>query len=145
MKAIEVATFGGPDVLRLKSLADPVPGPDQLLIAVSASDVLFVDTLIRSGRGAGYFPIRPPYVPGNGVGGTVVAVGEGVDAVWLGKRVMAHTGGAGGTGGYAQLAAADLHNTVSVPDGVNLRYATAVLTRTSRTSDHAEPIPAHAG
>jgi NADPH2:quinone reductase len=127
MQAIEAATFGAPDVLRLKDLAEPVAGPGQLLIAVSASDVLFVDTIIRSGRGTGFFPIRPPYVPGNGVGGTVLSVGEDVEATWPGQRVVAHTGGAGGTGGYAQLVTVDLHNTVAVPDGVALRDATAVL------------------
>jgi hypothetical protein len=44
MQAIEAATFGAPDVLRLKDLTEPVAGPGQVLIAVSASDVLFVDT-----------------------------------------------------------------------------------------------------
>ena len=39
------------------------------MVAASASDVMFVDTVIRSGRGVGFFPIRPPYVPGSGVGG----------------------------------------------------------------------------
>jgi NADPH2:quinone reductase len=125
--AIEAATFGGPDVLQLKTFADPAPQPGQVLIAASASDVLFVDTMIRSGRGVDYFPIRPPYIPGNGVGGTVVAAGERVDPAWLGRPVAAHTGGAGGTGGYAQLAAVDLLNTVAVPDDVALHHATAVL------------------
>jgi NADPH2:quinone reductase len=127
VQAIEAATFGGPEVLQLKTFADPAPKPDQVLIAASASDVLFVDTIIRSGRGVDYFPIRPPYIPGNGVGGTVVSAGEGVDPSWLGRPVAAHTGGAGGTGGYAQVAAVDLHNTVAVPDGVELHHATAVL------------------
>ena len=127
MRAIEVATFGGPEVLKLKTVADPVPQAHQVLIAVSVSDVLFVDTRIRSGRGVGYFPIRPPYVPGNGVGGTVVSVGQDVDPSWVGRPVVAHTGGAGGTGGYAPLAAADLHDIVAVPEGVGLHDGTAVL------------------
>ena len=96
-------------------------------MASSACDVLFVDTLIRSGRGAAYFPIRPPYVPGNGVGGTVAVVGDGVDASWRGRPVVAHTGGPGGTGGYAELAAVDLEDCVPVPDDVDLLDATAVL------------------
>ena len=100
MRAIQVRGFGPPDVLRLADLPDPAPGPDQVLIAAAVCDVLFVDTMIRSGAGAGYFPIRPPYVPGNGVGGTVVAVGESVSPQWLGQRVAAHTGGPGGTGGW---------------------------------------------
>jgi NADPH2:quinone reductase len=83
--------------------------------------------MIRSGAGAGYFPIRPPYVPGNGVGGQVVAVGESVSREWLGQTVTAHTGGPGGTGGYAQLAAADVEHAVVLPDDVDLLAATAVL------------------
>lgn len=127
MRAIQVRDFGPPDVLQVADLPDPVPGPDQVLVAAAACDVLFVDTMIRSGAGAGYFPIRPPYVPGNGVGGTVVAVGESVSPRWLGQRVAAHTGGPGGTGGYARLAMADVENAVVVPGDVDLLAATAVL------------------
>jgi NADPH:quinone reductase len=127
VQAIEVRDFGPPDVLALADLPDPVPGPNQVLVAVSACDVLFVDTMIRSGAGRGYFPVRPPYIPGNGVGGEIVAVGEGVSRDWLGQRAAAHTGGPGGTGGYAQFALADLETTVAVPDEVDLLDATAVL------------------
>jgi NADPH2:quinone reductase len=127
VRAIEVRGFGPPDVLRVADLPDPVAGPGQVLVAVSACDVLFVDTMIRSGAGAGYFPIQPPYVPGNGVGGKVVAVGESVSQEWLGQPVAAHTGGHGGTGGYAQLAVADVDHAVVVPDDVDLLAATAVL------------------
>ncbi len=127
MRAIEVRRFGPPDVLQVADLADPVPGPEQVLVAATACDVLFVDTAIRSGSGAGYFPVRPPYVPGNGVGGEVVAVGASVSAAWLGRTVAAHTGGPGGTGGYAQLAVADVEHAVVLPDGVDLLAATAVL------------------
>jgi NADPH2:quinone reductase len=127
MRAVEVSRFGGPDVLESRDLPEPVPGPGKVVVAASACDVLFVDTMIRSGRGADYFPIRPPYVPGNGVGGTVVAVGDGVGASWLGRLVVAHTGGPGGTGGYAELAIADLDACATVPDGVDLLDGTAVL------------------
>jgi NADPH2:quinone reductase len=127
VRAIEVVRFGSPEVLELREVPDPVPGAGQVVVAAAACDVLFVDTMIRSGRGADYFPIRPPYVPGNGAGGTVVAVGDGVDESWLGREVVAHTGGAGGTGGYAELAAVDAGACASVPDGVELPDATAVL------------------
>jgi len=127
MRAIQVASFGPPDVLRVADLPDPVPGPEQLLIAASACDVLFVDAMIRSGAGAGYFPVRPPYVPGNGVGGTVTAVGESVSPQWLGQPVAAHTGGPGGTGGYAELAVAEVEHAIVLPGEVDLLDATAVL------------------
>ncbi len=127
MRAVEVARFGGPEVLELRDLPDPQAEAGQVVVAAAACDVLFVDTMIRSGRGAAYFPIRPPYVPGNGVGGTVVALGDGVDASWRDRPVVAHTGGPGGTGGYAELAAVDLEACAPVPDGVDLLDATAVL------------------
>jgi NADPH2:quinone reductase len=127
VRAIEVRGFGPPDVLQIANLPDPVPGPGQVLVAASACDVLFVDTMIRSGAAANYFPTQPPYVPGNGVGGKIVAVGESVNPNWLGQPVAAHTGGRGGTGGYAQLAVADLEHTVVVPDDIDLLSATAVL------------------
>lgn len=127
MRAIQVERFGPPGVLRPADLPAPAPGPGQLLIAAAACDVLFVDTMIRSGAGAGYFPVRPPYVPGNGVGGTVTAVGESVSPRWLGQPAAAHTGGPGGTGGYAQLAVTDVEHTVVLPGDVDLLEATAVL------------------
>ncbi|HUJ67121.1 MAG TPA: zinc-binding dehydrogenase [Acidimicrobiales bacterium] len=127
MRAIQVGRFGGPEVLTLIELPDPVPEPGQVLVAASASDVLFVDTMIRSGRGVDYFPIRPPYISGNGLGGTVVGRGEGVDASWLGRQVVAHTGSPGGGGSYAELAAVDLEACALVPSGVDLLDATAVL------------------
>jgi NADPH:quinone reductase len=127
VRAIEAHRFGGPDVLELRDVADPIPGPGQILVAAAACDVLFVDTMIRSGRGADYFPIRPPYVPGNGVGGTIVGLGAGIDTSWLGRSVVAHTGGAGGTGGYSELAAVDLSDCALVTDDVDLLDATAVL------------------
>jgi NADPH2:quinone reductase len=127
VRAIEVSRFGGPEVLTFTERPDPVPEPGQVLVASAATDVLFVDTMIRAGRGLDYFPIRPPYIPGNGVGGTVVGLGEGVDAKWLGREVVAHTGGPGGGGGYAELAVADLEACAPVPPGVDLLDATAVL------------------
>jgi NADPH2:quinone reductase len=122
--AIEVVRFGTPDVLELRELPNPAPGPGQVVVTAAACDVLFVDTMIRSGRGTDYFPIRPPYVPGNGVGGSVTALGDGVDPSWVGQLVVAQTGG---SGGYAELAAIDLDGCAPVPDGVDLLDATAVL------------------
>lgn len=127
MRAIEVSRFGGPEVLEIRHLADPTPGPGQVAVTAAASDVLFVDTMIRSGKGADYFPIRPPYVPGNGLGGTVTAVGDGADPAWLGRAVVARTGGPGGTGGYADMAAVELDACAAVPEGVDILDATAVL------------------
>jgi NADPH:quinone reductase len=130
VRVIEVTRFGGPEVLVPVDSPDPVAGPGELVVAVGASDVMFLDTMIRSGRGAGLFPIRPPYVPGNGVSGTVISVGDGVDGVdggWAGRPVIAHTGGAGGGGGYAAQAVVKVEDAVLVPDGLDPLSAAAVI------------------
>ncbi len=76
MQAIHVAQFGGPEVLVPAAVADPVAGPGQAIIDVTAADVLVLDAMIRSGLATEFFPLRLPYVPGNGVSGTVVCVGR---------------------------------------------------------------------
>jgi NADPH:quinone reductase len=125
VRAISVARFGGPEVLVPGEAPDPVAGPGELVVAASASDVMFVDTMIRSGRGIGFFPIRPPYVPGSGVAGEVISVGDGVDDGWIGRPVIAHTGASGG--GYAERAAVSLEDTVAVPDGLDPLLAAAIV------------------
>jgi NADPH:quinone reductase len=127
VRVIEVPRFGGPEVLVPADSPDPSAGPGELAVAVSASDVMFLDTMIRSGRGAGLFPIRPPYVPGNGVTGRVIGVGDGVDGHWLGRPVIAHTGGPGGGGGYAEQAIVKLDDAVLVPDGLDPLSAAAII------------------
>ncbi len=127
MRVIEVSRFGGPEVLVPADVPDPVAGPGELVVAVTASDVMFLDALIRSGRGTNVFPIQPPYVPGNGVTGTVISVGAGVDGSWAGRPVIAHTGGPGGGGGYAEQAIVQLADTVLVPDGLDPLKAAAVI------------------
>ena len=127
MLAIEVRRFGGPEVLVPVSLPDPVAGRGELVVAVTASDVMFLDTMIRSGLGTAFFSTRPPYVPGNGVAGQVISVGDGVHDSWVGRSVIAHTGGPGGGGGYAERAIAHLADTVPVPDGLDPLAAAAVV------------------
>jgi len=75
VKAIQMTEQGGPEVLRLVDLPDPVPGAGQVLIRVEAAAVNFSDVMRR--RGDVYpVPTRPPFVPGAEVAGTVAAVGE---------------------------------------------------------------------
>jgi NADPH:quinone reductase len=121
MLIVEAVRFGGPQVLTVRQAPDPAAGPGQVVVRTSAADVLFVDTAIRAGRAADFFPIRPPYVPGNGIAGRVTSLGDGVDSGWLGRAVVAHTGGPGGSGGYAEQAAVAAADLIPVPDGIGLR------------------------
>ncbi|MEO3926101.1 zinc-binding dehydrogenase [Micromonosporaceae bacterium B7E4] len=124
MRAIEVARFGGPEVLVPVEVPDPVPGAGEVVVEVVAADTLWVETMVRSGRGGVTFPVRPPYRPGVGVAGTVTAVGPGVGAHWLGRRVVTRTGPAGG---YVERALVPVTGLAAVPDEVDTRDAAAVL------------------
>jgi NADPH:quinone reductase len=81
------------DSLRVGEWPDPTPGDDQVVVAVEAASVDFVDTLIATGRYQVQVP--PPFVPGNNVAGTVTAVGSGASRFAVGDRVhgMAFVGG----------------------------------------------------
>ena len=127
MLVTEVGRFGGPEVLTPRWVTDPVAGPGQVVVQTAAADVLLVDTMIRSGRAVDYFPIQPPYVPGNGVAGQVISVGAGVDSSWIGRAVVAHTGQAGGSGGYAEQAVVAASDLIAVPSGLGLAEAAALL------------------
>ncbi|MEV4759226.1 zinc-binding dehydrogenase [Micromonospora sp. NPDC049559] len=124
MLAIEVDRFGGPEVLVPREVPDPVPGAGEAVVDVAAADVLWVETMIRQGRGAPYFPIEPPYRPGVGVAGVVAAVGAGVDPGWVGRRVVTRTGA---NGGYVQRALVPADGLVPVPDAVEPAVAAALL------------------
>jgi NADPH2:quinone reductase len=124
MRAVQVAQFGPPDVLRLVELPDPSPGPGQVVVAVRRAGVTFVDTMTRAGRGPGG-GIQPPYVPGNAVGGTIAAVGPDVDPALVGRLVVSTTGG---SGGYAERVAVPATEPLPIPEGLALDPAMVMLT-----------------
>lgn len=49
MRAIQVGEFGGPEVLGIAEVPDPVPGPGQVVVGMAVADVIFLDTLLRGG------------------------------------------------------------------------------------------------
>jgi NADPH:quinone reductase-like Zn-dependent oxidoreductase len=83
---VQIHEFGGPEVLRLEEVADPEPGPGQVAVRVEACALNHLDVDIREGTSR--FPIAFPYVPGLEVVGRVAAVGEGVEGLRPGERVM---------------------------------------------------------
>lgn len=99
--------------------AEPAPAPGQVSIDVAWAGVNFKDVMQRRGD-AGYTD-GYPFVPGLEVSGTVKAVGPGVPADLVGRRVCAVTQ----SGGLAEVAVADLALTVEIPGGLSDRSAAA--------------------
>jgi NADPH:quinone reductase len=124
MRAAVVTKFGPPQVFELQERPGPAPARGQVVLDVAAADVLFVETMIRSGHAPEGMKPEPPYVPGNGVAGRVLAVGAEVTPSWCGRRVVAHTGS---RGGYADRALVDVDQLSAIPEGLALTDAAALL------------------
>jgi NADPH2:quinone reductase len=132
MRAIRQHEFGPAEVLRLEEVPDPEPGPGEIRIAVEAAGVHLLDTAIRAGTGFGAMPPPAlPMTPGREVAGVVDRVGPGVEAAWLGRRVVAHLGPA--SGGYAELAVVAAARAYELPDTLDAVTAVAAI-GTGRTA-----------
>ncbi|GIJ46454.1 NADPH:quinone reductase [Virgisporangium aliadipatigenens] len=123
MRAVWLTTFGGPEVLVAGDAPDPEPGPGEVLVDVAYANITFVETMFRR-TGFGPFTGEPPLIPGNGVGGIVAAVGDGVDRGLVGRRVVTTTGG---SGGYAERVSVPVGGLIDVPPEISLDSATALL------------------
>jgi NADPH2:quinone reductase len=104
MRAIQIAEFGGPEVLNLVDVLEPKPEPGQLLINVSRAGVNYADT--HHADNSYLAPTSLPFVPGSEVVGTTSD----------GRRVVALLSGAGG---YAEQAVAPEGLIFDVPEGVD--------------------------
>ncbi|MFE2040844.1 zinc-binding dehydrogenase [Streptomyces sp. NPDC059477] len=132
MHAIRLHTFGPAENLTYEQVADPVPGPGQVRIAVAAAGVHLLDTALREGmQGPLPQPTALPTIPGREVAGTVESLGEGVADLWLGMRVVVHLGFA--PGGYAELAVADVDRVHEIPANLDAAEAVAMI-GTGRTA-----------
>ncbi|WP_328395223.1 quinone oxidoreductase [Streptomyces sp. NBC_00390] len=123
MKAVLVREFGAPDVLRAEEAADPRPGPGDVLVAVEAAGVNFIDVYRRSG----VYPGPLPFVPGAEAAGVVVAVGPATDTGPGPHRIGDRVAWANQPGGYAELAVIPAHRAVAVPDTMPCTTAAAVI------------------
>ncbi|MCX4824014.1 zinc-binding dehydrogenase [Streptomyces sp. NBC_01142] len=132
MHAIRLHAFGPAENLTYEETETPLPGPGQVRIAVAAAGVHLLDTALREGmQGPFPAPAELPTVPGREVAGVVESLGEGTDAHWLGKHVVAHLGMV--PGGYAELAVTDAGRLHEIPGGLDAGEAVAMI-GTGRTA-----------
>ena len=146
MHAIQIEQNGGPEVLQLREVSDPTPGPGQALIRVEACGVNFIDVYFREGR----YPAKLPLIPGQEAAGTVAAVGEGVSTVKPGDRVV----WCGIPGTYASMAVAPADRLIVLPEGLSTQQAAAAilqgmtahyLVHSTYTVQRGDEVLVHAG
>ncbi len=121
MRAVVVTRNGGPEVLELQQVPDPVPGQGELLVRVEAVGVNYRDVYERVGGGA--YDVAPGTIAGVEGAGTVVSLGAGVAGFAVGDRVA----WIAAQGSYAELVAVRAEVAVPVPDRVSLEVAAAAL------------------
>ena len=119
MQAIQVLTNGSADVLTLRDIPTPAPGPGEALIRIEACGVNFIDVYFREGR----YPAPLPYTLGQEAAGTVVSVASDVARVKAGDRVA----WCGTPGTYAQSAVAPVDRLVPIPGGISFPQAAAAM------------------
>lgn len=121
MRAVVLHSYGGPEVLTIEEVADPVPGPDEVLVQVAATALNRADLLQRMGL---YPDPRKaqPEIPGLEFAGTVAAIGERVSMWQVGDRVMGIEAG----GAYAEKIATHERQLLAVPAGMALTDAAAI-------------------
>lgn len=136
MRVVQFSEFGGPQALRLESIADPSPGPGEILIKVNAVGLNFFDTLVLRDK----YQVSPPlpFSPGAEVAGPIEALGEGVSGFQVGQRVVAYVGG----NGCREKLVTKVKNVIPIPDGVSddvaagmvITYGTALHALQDRAS-----------
>lgn len=120
MRAIVLESYGGPEVLALRDVPAPEPGPEEVLVEVAATAVNRADLLQRMGLYPG--PPMEHEIPGLEFAGTIRAVGGRVSERKVGDAVMGIVGG----GAYAEQLAVHERQVMSVPSSVGLPQAGAL-------------------
>jgi len=118
MKAIQVRTTGGPEVLEFRDVPDPAAQAGQVLVRVHTSGVNFMDVYYREGK----YKAPVPFVPGSEAAGRVEALDAGVTGIAVGDAVAWMST----TGTYAEKPV-PAERIVKVPAGVDLQGAAALL------------------
>jgi len=147
MRAILIPKHGGPEVLQYAEIADPKPGPSEVLVRAHACALNHLDLWVRQGLNGVTFPL--PLVPGSDIAGELAAVGELATRLRPGDKVVLAPGvscgqcaacaagkdnecrkytllGYGRNGGCAEYVVAPEANVLPMPEGLSFEEAAAV-------------------
>ncbi len=113
MKAIVCDAWGPPSSLQLRELPSPVPGPQQVLVRTRVAAVNFPDALIVAGK----YQFKPelPFSPGGELSGEIIAVGDEVQRLVIGDKVV----GIATFGAYAQEVLVEATHVIPLPKDIS--------------------------
>ena len=119
MKAIQITSTGGPEVLEYRTVPDLLPKHSEVLVHVHTSGVNFIDVYYRDG----HYKAPLPLIPGEEGSGCIAALGEGVTGFDVGDSIAWF----GPLGSYAQQAVVPADRIVQVPSGMEMGAAAALM------------------
>ncbi len=127
MKAVQMTTYGGSEVLEIVDMPNPTAGKGQVLVEVHAASINPFDGKIRAGYLKEHMPLHFPVTVGGDFAGVVSAVGEGVSTFKIGDAVY---GSAivlnGGSGAFAEFTAVNIANAAVKPQSASFEEAAAL-------------------
>lgn len=121
MKAARLNAFGGTENISIDDLPTPEPKEGEVLIKTHAAGINFADIMLREGKYL--FTPELPFTLGFEAAGTIESVGEGVEHLNVGQRVLGMMRG----GGYAEYTIAPAAQTFPIPDEMGFGEATVLL------------------
>ena len=122
MRAVVIPEYGGVDVLEVRDVPDPVPGPEEVLVDVVCSAMNRADLLQRMGLYPAPGPKPPFEIPGLEFAGRIAALGERVTGWAVGDEVMGIVSG----GAKAERVVTHERMLQRIPASVELRDAAAI-------------------
>jgi len=120
MRKVVYPKVGGVDSIQIVEEDDPVPERDEVCVRIHRAGINFADLMMRQGL-YGSNP-KYPFTPGYEAAGEVISVGEAVNGVSKGQRVLAMTG----FGGYSEMVCLDANRVIPLPDSVSFDQAAAL-------------------
>jgi NADPH:quinone reductase-like Zn-dependent oxidoreductase len=124
MRAVQFDDYGGVEVLQIRDVPRPDPGPDHVLVAVRAAGINISEAKIRAGLVRALFPATFPSGQGSDLAGVVEAVGPGVDGVTVGDEVLGFTNN---RASHAEYVVVERTNLTAKPAGVPWEVAGALF------------------
>jgi NADPH:quinone reductase-like Zn-dependent oxidoreductase len=121
MKAVRIHGYGGADQLRYEDAPTPVPGPNEVVVKLSATSVNPIDWKIRRGDRKASMTLQFPVILGRDVAGEISAAAAGASDFKIGQKVMALADRA-----YAEFVAVPIALLAPVPEGLDIEQAGAL-------------------
>src|SRR5580700_4548415 len=115
MKAVRMHGYGGADQLRYEDAPTPVPGPNEVVVKLSATSVNPIDWKIRRGDRKASMTLQFPVILGRDVAGEISAAAAGASDFKIGQKVMALADRA-----YAEFVAVPIALLAPVPEGLDI-------------------------